>query len=101
MRSSPWSPSVLPADDETVYLVVDDFGKLGRWREADTETTDLENIITDLLEGQYKNPVRVVGFNIVKASILDGASPVAIARALRRLRIVVEWNVVPNRRFSY
>jgi hypothetical protein len=67
----------------------------------DTETTDLENIITDLLEGQYKNPVRVVGFNIVKASILDGASPVAIARALRRLRIVVEWNVVPNRRFSY
>jgi hypothetical protein len=26
-------------------------------------TTDLETVILDLLEGQYKNPVRVAGFN--------------------------------------
>jgi hypothetical protein len=43
--------------------VLDDFGDLGRcWRETDFETAaDLETIITD--DDQYKNPVRVVGFN--------------------------------------
>jgi hypothetical protein len=63
MRSSP-SPSVVPADDQTVYLVMDDFGDLGRcWRETDEETADLETIITGMLSGEYSNPVRVVGFN--------------------------------------
>ena len=64
MRRSSWSPSVVPTDDETAYLVADDFGKIGRcWRETDIETTDLETVITDLLTGEYKNPLRVVGFN--------------------------------------
>jgi len=54
-------------DDETAYLVLDDFGDLGRcWRESDIQTTDLETVITDLMEGQYSNPVRVVGFNTVQ-----------------------------------
>ncbi len=51
-------------NDQTVYLVADDFGKLGRaWREADYEATDLETVIQDLLSGQYNNPIRVVAFN--------------------------------------
>jgi hypothetical protein len=61
-----WTPSIVPkgADEKTVYLVVDDFGDLGRsWRETDIEATDFETVITDLLDGQYNNPVRVVGFN--------------------------------------
>ncbi|WP_249167256.1 hypothetical protein [Bradyrhizobium sp. JYMT SZCCT0428] len=51
----------MPDDqDETIYLVADDFGKIGRaWREADYETTDLETVIQDLLTGQYRNPIRV------------------------------------------
>jgi len=59
------TPSIVPADeDETVYLVADDVGKLGRaWREADYEATDLETVIQDLLTGHYHNPVRVVAFN--------------------------------------
>jgi hypothetical protein len=37
--------------------VVDDLGQQGRvYREADVETTDLETVILDLLEGQYKKP---------------------------------------------
>ena len=58
MRRSNWTPSIVPNDnDETVYLVADDFGRLGRaWREADYETTDLETVIQDLLTGQYSNP---------------------------------------------
>lgn len=69
MRRSGWTPSIVPnGDDQNVYLVVDDFGRNGRaWREADVEATDLERVILDLLEGQHKNPVRVVGFNTAKA----------------------------------
>ena len=65
MRRSGWTPSIVPHDnDETIYLVADDFGRLGRaWREADYEATDLETVIQDLLTGQYSNPIRVVAFN--------------------------------------
>ena len=65
MRRSSWTPSIIPNDnDETVYLVADDFGRLGRtWREADYEATDLETVIQDLLTGQYSSPIRVVAFN--------------------------------------
>ena len=57
MRKSNWTPSIVPSgDDQTVYLVAEDFGRLGRaWREADYETTDLETVIQDLLSGQYNN----------------------------------------------
>ena len=64
MRRS--SPSIVPGTDQDVYLVVDDFGSLGRtWRESNLGETDLETVINDLLEGQYNNPVLVVGFNVV------------------------------------
>lgn len=53
MRSSGWSPSIVPnGDDQTVYLVKDDLGRLGAvWREADAELTDLETVIQDMLIG--------------------------------------------------
>jgi hypothetical protein len=66
MRKSHWTPSIIPSDnDQTVYLVAEDFGKSGRaWREADyDEATDLETVIQDLLSSQYNNPIRVVAFN--------------------------------------
>ena len=60
MRGPGWTPSIVPGDnDQTVYLVADDFGKPGRaWAEVEYERTDL-----DLLTGQYSNPIRVVAFN--------------------------------------
>jgi hypothetical protein len=64
MGESHWTPSIVPSDDQTVYLVAEDFGKLGcGWREAAYEATDLESVIQDLLSGQYNNPIRVVAFN--------------------------------------
>jgi len=65
MRKTNWTPSIIPSgDDQTVYLVAEDFGRLGRaWRESDYEATDLETVIQDLLSGQYNNPIRVVAFN--------------------------------------
>ena len=72
-------PSIVPNDnDETVYLVADDFGRLGRaWREADYETTDLETVIQDLLTGQYANPIRVVAFNTAERWSEDVSEDVA------------------------
>jgi hypothetical protein len=69
MRRSNWTPSIVPnGDDQNVYLVVDDLGRLGRvWREADAEATDLETVLLEMLEGQYKDPVRVVSFNTAES----------------------------------
>jgi hypothetical protein len=79
MRGSNWTPSIVPkGDDQTVYLVVDDFGPHGRaWCETDVEITDLETVVVDLLEGQYKNPVRVVGFNTAEGWSQDVSVDVA------------------------
>jgi hypothetical protein len=75
---SSWTPSIVPTDDQSVYLVMDDFGKHGRaWRETDAEQIDLETIVTDLLEGQYSNPVRVVGFNAAEGWARDVSEDVA------------------------
>ena len=79
MRKSSWKPSIVPKDnDRDVYLVVDDFGRNGRaWREAAVEATDLETVILDLLEGQYKNPVRIVAFNSADKWSQDVSADVA------------------------
>jgi hypothetical protein len=62
MRRSNWTPSIVPrGDDHDVYLVVDDLGRV--WREADYGTTDWETVITDLLAGEYKNPIGVIALN--------------------------------------
>jgi hypothetical protein len=65
-------------DDQNVYIVVDDFGRRGRsFRETDVERADLEAVIMDMLEGQYQNPVRVVGFNTAEKWSQDVSSDVA------------------------
>ena len=74
-----WTPSIVPnGNDQTVYLVADDFGKNGRaWRETDYEATDLETVIQDLLTGQYHNPIRVIAFNTVERWSEDVSEDVA------------------------
>jgi hypothetical protein len=74
-----WTPSIVPnVDDHSVYLVVDDFGRNGRaYRETDVEATDLETVIADLLDGQYKSPVRVVAFNTAEKWSQDVSADVA------------------------
>jgi hypothetical protein len=47
--------------ERDVYLVLDDFGRIGRsWREMDEERTGRETVITDLMDGQCSDPVRIV-----------------------------------------
>jgi hypothetical protein len=80
MRRSSWTPSIVPRDDDVnTYMVLDDLGRTGRiWPEADAEHTDLETVILDLLEGQYKNPVRVIGFNTAERWSEDVSTDVAL-----------------------
>ena len=84
MRRSGWTLSIVPHDDEqTVYLVVDDLGRFGCvWREADVDHTDLENVIQDLLAGEYYNPIGVFGFNPWEGWSRDVSADVA--QELRR-----------------
>ncbi|MEA2864291.1 MAG: hypothetical protein QOC84_2247 [Bradyrhizobium sp.] len=64
--------------DQNVYLVADDLGRLGHiWPETDLERTNLETVIQDLLEGQYKNPIRVIGFNTAEGWSQDVSADVA------------------------
>ena len=79
MRSS---PSLVPAirEDRDNYLVLDDFGRLGRaWRETDEQSTGREAVIHDLLEGQYNNPVRVIAFNTAEGWSRDASEEIAEA----------------------
>jgi hypothetical protein len=78
------TPSIVPnGDDQNVYLVLDDFGRNDQvWREADLEQTDLESVVANLLNGEYKNPVRVVGFNTGEGWSQDVSADVA--RGLRQ-----------------
>ena len=68
MPSTGWTTRIVPyGADETVYLVVDRFGQFGSvYRETEVERTDLETIITDLMSGQFNDPVRVVAFNTLE-----------------------------------
>jgi hypothetical protein len=79
MPRTGWTPSIVPkGDDHNVYLVVDDFGRNGRaYREADVETTDLETVISDLLDGQFQNPVRIISFNTAEKWSQDVSADVA------------------------
>jgi hypothetical protein len=84
MRNLNWTPSLVPdGDDQTVYLVADDFGWNGSaWRETDCEAADLETVIQDLLSGQYNNPIRVIAFNTAERWSEDVS--VDVAHELRR-----------------
>src|ERR1700726_4351800 len=55
MPRTGWTPSLVPyGADQTVYL------------ETEIERADLETIITDLMSGQFNDPIRVVAFNTLE-----------------------------------
>jgi hypothetical protein len=84
MRTSNWTPSIVPRDDDRDdYLVEVDLIHWGRvWTEADSNATDLETVLSDLLAGQHRNPVRIVAFNASEGWSRDASEDVA--QELRR-----------------
>ena len=78
MRTVDQPPSLVPKYDVTVYIVLDDFGRLGSaYRETDEEQSDLENVINNMLHGEYNNPKRVVAFNTAEKWSSDVSEDVA------------------------
>ena len=77
-----YSPSIVPEDD-TYYIVLDDFGPLGRaWRETAEAGASRATLVRNLLDGHYEDPVRIVAFNTVEGWSRDVT--VEIADEVRR-----------------
>ena len=87
--------SIVPSGhDQTVYLVINNFGNLGTaFPETDVDKADLETPIGDLMSGQYSDPVRVVAFNTAESWSQDVSSE--IAQELRR-RCELQMRDVPS-----
>jgi hypothetical protein len=85
MRRS-WTPSIVPnGHDQTFYIVINNYGELGpAFAETDLGEADLETTITDLMSGQYSDPVRVVAFNTTEHWSEDASEDVA-REIMRRL----------------
>jgi hypothetical protein len=81
-----WTPSIVPnGHDQTFYLVINNYGQAGTaFAETDVGEADLETVITDLMSGQYSDPVRVVAFNTAEHWSEDASEDVA-REILRRL----------------
>jgi len=71
-------PPLAHSRDGTVYLVLDDFGELGRaYRETDAAQADPKTVVADLLSGQYRHPLRVVAFNTAEGWAHDVSADIA------------------------
>jgi hypothetical protein len=79
MPRTGWTSSIVPnGADQTVYLVVDRLGRLGSvYRETEVERVDLETVITDLIAGQFNDPVRVVAINTLEHWAQDVSKDIA------------------------
>ena len=55
-----WTPSIVPnRPDQTFHIVINNYGELGpAFAETDLGEADLETTISDLMYGQYSDPVR-------------------------------------------
>jgi len=74
------SPSIVPQGfDVDVYIVLDDFGRLGRsYREVEEDAADRETVIRNLMNGQYNDPIRIVSFNTAEGWATDVTEDIAI-----------------------
>jgi hypothetical protein len=88
MREFP--QSVPYGADQTVYLVVEGSGQHGIARK--TERADIETVISDLLSGQFNDPIEVVAFNTLEHWTDDLSKD--IAREIR-CRCDIEGHDVP------
>ena len=69
-----------PAFDVTVYLVLNDFGPLGRaYVETDEAHANEATIVENILSGQYSQPLRVVAFNTAEGWARDVTEDIARA----------------------
>jgi hypothetical protein len=67
-----------PKDDVTAYIVVEDFGDLGRaFLETDLAEADLGTIVRNMISGEYRDPLRVIAFNTAEGWSRDVSEEIA------------------------
>lgn len=80
--------------DQTIYLVVDRRSRQGAvYCEIENERTDLETVVTDLLAGQFSDPVRVTAFNTLEHWSQDISRDIAVEI---QTRCDIEGTAVPG-----
>ena len=78
MSTPPLAPKL--TDDVTVYLVLNDFGPLGRaYSETDEANATEKDIVSKISLGDYSNPIRVVAFNTAEGWSRDVTEDIAQA----------------------
>ena len=80
--------------DQTVYLVVDRLSRQGKvYCEIEIERDDIETVVTDLLAGQFSDPVRVTAYNTLEHWSQDISGDIA---AEIQARCDIEGIAVPE-----
>ena len=78
MSTPPLAPKL--TEDVTVYLVLNDFGALGRaYVETDEANASERDVISNIGGGQYSKPIRVVAFNTAEGWSRDVTEDIAEA----------------------
>jgi len=71
--------------DQNFYLVINSYGQSGTaFAETDVSEAHLETVISDMMSGQYSDPLRVVAFNTTEHWAEDASEDVA-REIMRRL----------------
>ena len=79
-NQTPLAPAIQSAFDITVYIVLNDFGPLGRaYCETDETDADEATVIENILSGQYSHPLAVFAFNAAEGWARDVTEDIARA----------------------
>ena len=80
--------------DETIYLVVDRFGR-GDGPDArdQVERPDIETIVAELMSGRFNDPIRVIAFNTLEHWAKDISAEIV---AEIRVRCDIEGEEMPE-----
>jgi hypothetical protein len=71
-------PPLNPENDVTAYIVVEDFGDLGRaFLETDLAEADHDTVVRNMISGEYSDPLRVVALNTVEGWSRDVSEEIA------------------------
>ena len=69
-----------PVIDDTIHIVLNDFGPLGRaYVETDETKADEATVVENILTGQYSHPLRVIAFKMAEGWTDDVTEDIAIA----------------------
>jgi hypothetical protein len=75
-QTPPLAPKL--TDNVTVHIVLNDFGELGRaFLETDELEADEWTTVSNIINGEYSHPVRVVAFNITEGWSRDVTEDIA------------------------